>query len=195
MKQNDLKTIDAGPSVELLKRILSRMVSHPENLVIDHVGFTASAKVTIQAHAADTPRLIGERAVNYRSISVLFQAICATAGFRVHVLPIKEPSVGTPDRYKFEANKNWPAEEILELLDETARAVFQDPDAIKIEATHSDADVSSTVELFCSKGERPELLALIGPAIERIFDAIGRANGRLLYLSVIPNREPVLRSR
>lgn len=185
MKTNDLKY-----ALDLFRRVIVQMVAHPEALVIESRKLTASVIVTIQAHAADTPRLIGEGAANYRALVAIVTAMGDRAGWRVTVPPIKEPTVGEPARYKFESQADWPQEKILALLREVLAAMFHHEDDIRTAVDEDAENAITTIEVFVSRQERADLVDLIGPALRRVFDAIGRANGRLLAVDVMRDSDP-----
>ncbi len=175
--------------LDLFRRIVTEIISHPENLVIEPKVFTQSIVLTVQAHAADTPRLIGEGAANYKALVTVATALGARAGLRVSVPPIREPVVGAPDRYKFNANDHWPKDRIVRLLTETAQATFAEPDAVEVKLFDDDSTVSTTIELWVARNERSALVFALGAALRVLFDAIGKANGRLIYLDVIAKKE------
>lgn len=185
-----MKTIDPKPVIALLQKLLTEMVEHPENLVIEHRALTASVTITIQAHAGDTPRLIGEGAGNYRAIVAIATAAGARRGFRVNIPPIKEPVVGEPSRYRFTPTPDWPRKRILGLLRDTLGAVFAHPEKVVCNEDDDDANHITTVEAFVSRMERAEVLDALAPAIRRVFDAIGKAHGRLLAVDVVQSADP-----
>jgi predicted RNA-binding protein YlqC (UPF0109 family) len=189
--ENDMmKRVDPSPEVDLLRRLLSRMVAYPETLVLDAKAFYGSATISIQAHAADTPRLIGTGCVNYRSIRAIMLAVCARRGYSVTVPKIREPVTGVPEQYKFTANPRWPSTELLALLTDTVRGCVEQPESVRLEPHHDDENVTTTVEVFVSRTENKDVLRALGPAIKTVFDAIGRTNGRLLNVALIPDAEP-----
>jgi len=185
MNQTDKRLAFLG----LFRRVVTEIISHPEDLVLEAKQFTQSIVVTIQAHAADTPRLIGEGAANYKALVLLAVALGARAGLRVSIPPIREPVVGKPDRYKFAPNESWPKEKIIKLLLDVARGTFSDPDAVEAKVFDDDSTVSTTVELWVARNERLALVTGFGSALRTLFDAIGKANGRLLYLDVVAKKD------
>lgn len=188
--ENDVNEKDKrAVFLDLFRRIVTEIISHPENLVIESKEFTQSLVLTVQAHAADTPRLIGEGAVNYKALVVVATALGARAGLRVSVPPIREPVVGEPDRYKFSPTPDWPKEKIVKLLTDTARATFADPDAVEVKLFDDESTVSTTVELWVARNERSALVFALGAALRTLFDAIGKANGRLIYLDVVAKKD------
>ena len=188
--ENDMNDSQKRQNVlTLFRRLVTEIISHPENLVIDAKQHTQSMVLTVQAHAADTSRLIGEGASNYKALVTMATALGGRAGMRVSVPPIREPVIGERDRYKFTPNPEWPRTRIMDLLSDTARAVFADPDAIEIKPFDDDGTVSTTVELWVARNERTTLVHPVGEALRTLFDAIGKANGRLIYLDVIPKKE------
>lgn len=189
-----MKTIapDPAPIIDLLRRILEGIVAHKEDLVIEHrKTLTSSMTITIQAHLADTARLIGEGALTYRALSALARAIGAQRGLRINIPPIREPVTGEPERYKFAANPDWPKAEIDKLLDDTCRAAFCHPEIIGIAYDHDDENITSTAEVTVSRSEPAEVVAAMSASLSRVFDAIGRNHGRLFVVDVIPNGDAV----
>lgn len=185
-----MKTIDPKPMMTLLTRILSEMVEHPEHLKIEQRSLTASVTITIQAHAGDTPRLIGEGAGNYKAIVAIATAIGARRGFRVNVPPIKEPIIGEASRYRFTPNPDWPRKRILGLLRETLEAVFAHPERLRLSEDDDNSNHITTIEAFVSRTEKVEIIDALSPAIRRVFDAIGKAHGRLLAVDVVQDSDP-----
>lgn len=185
-----MKTIDPKPVLALLQRLLEGMVAYPDDLRIEHRALTASVTITIQAHAADTPRLIGEGAANYRALVAVLMGAGAQQGYRVNIPPIREPITGEPERYSFQADPNWPRSNILALVRETAKAVVAHPSSVRIAVDDDDPNITTTVEVFVSRTERAELVDALAPAIRRLFDAIGRAKGRLVAVDFMAESDP-----
>jgi predicted RNA-binding protein YlqC (UPF0109 family) len=175
--------------IDLFRRLVTEIIAHPENLVIETKLHTQSIVLTLQAHAADTPRLIGSGAATYNALVTVATALGARAGLRVSIPPIREPDVGEPARYKFTPQEQWPKERIVTLLTDTARAAFADPDAIEVKLFDDDASVSTTIELWVARNERGALVFALGAALRTLFDAIGKANGRLIFLDVVAKKE------
>jgi predicted RNA-binding protein YlqC (UPF0109 family) len=175
--------------LDLFRRLVTEIISHPENLIIETKLHTQSIVLTLQAHAADTPRLIGSGAETFRALGIIAAAMGARAGLRVSIPPIREPVVGEPDRYKFAPQKQWPKERIVALLTDVARAAFADSGAVEVKLFDDDASVSTTIELWVARNERGALVFALGAALRTLFDAIGKANGRILYLDVIAKKE------
>jgi len=184
-----MKMIDPKGAIDLLRRLLTEMIAYPQELVIQHKAFATSVTITLQAHAADTKCLIGSFANNYRAITTTMLWIGARQGFRVTIPPIREPVTGNADeRYTFAANPEWPKVRLMALIHETAHALFDEPISFKVH--DDDENYTTTVEIFVSRLQKPGLLVAIGPALETLFDAIGRKNGRILSVCLVPDLAP-----
>jgi predicted RNA-binding protein YlqC (UPF0109 family) len=175
--------------LDLFRRLVTEIISHPENLIIETKLHTQSIVMTLQAHAADTPRIIGSGAENFKALGIIAAALGARAGLHVSVPPIREPVVGEPDRYKFSPQPDWPKERIVKLLTDLARAAFADSSAVEVKLFDDDASVSTTIELWVARNERGALVFGVGAALRTLFDAIGKANGRLIFLDVVAKKE------
>ena len=185
-----MRAMNQKPALELLRRILTELVAHPENLRIEYRALTASLTIMIQADTGDTPRLIGEQAQNYRALCAIMAAVGAAAGYRVAIPPIQEPVIGAPSRYRFEPNPDWPKERILKLLRDVAEAVFAHSGGMECMEFDDPANGITTVEVHVSRLENPKVVDVLRPAIGRMFDAIGKANGHLLAVDIIQSADP-----
>jgi predicted RNA-binding protein YlqC (UPF0109 family) len=180
---------DPQPFLSLLRRLVSEMVAYPGDVVIDHRTMAASITVTIQAHAADTPRLIGSQAQNYSAISAIAVAIGAKAGYRVHVPPIREPVVGQPERFRFASRPDWPREKLIKLVRDTMDAMFLHPSSIVYDEAEDPDGLMTTLDVVVSAQEREVLARELAGPVRKLFDAIGRANGRLLAVDLVQDTE------
>jgi predicted RNA-binding protein YlqC (UPF0109 family) len=170
---------------QLARDLASMMVSHPDDLIVDVRAHTATMSIAFQGHAADTNKLIGEGAANYRALVMVMRAAGAKLGVRVQVPPIREPSVGLPERYRFQPDPNWPEKLIERLARRTVAAVFEHEALIRVDAFQSEPDYTTTLEIFVSRSEKPELVTMLAGPLARLFDAIGRTHGRVVILTVI----------
>lgn len=166
-----------------------RMISYPDALVLEVQERPTSYTITIQAHAADTPRLIGEAGRNYRAIASMMSLIGGRARHRIHIPPIKEPVVGVHERYQFCPDLHWPKEDLRSLLCRVARAMFEHPEAVRVEMEDIEATLSTNVQILVAKTEATAMVKAAQDCLTVLWDAIGKANGRLLYLDVVPGVE------
>lgn len=184
-----MRTIDIDSVMTLLKMVLTQMISHPQELVIEKFPLAKSLKITIQAHAADTGRLIGEGGANYNALVALMSTIGARYGIRVNIAPIKEPVVGESERYRFHSNPNWPKQNIMGLIKQISRCAFSYPDQIEVVA-HDDAEtLSTTIEVMVARNETEATVRVLQRAYNVLFDAIGKSNGRILYVDIVPQQD------
>lgn len=181
--------INHEPVSGLFRRILTEMVAHPEHLDLGVRALSASVSFSLRAHAADTPLLIGEGAANYRALMTLAVAMGGKAGYRVSMGPIREPEFGKPSFYRFQPRQDWPRDRLRKLLDDVVGAIFIGEHTVEVD--DNDAGGMTTWEVFVQGGQKPGLTAAVGPAIGRIFDAMGKSNGRLLAVDLLQSLEPL----
>lgn len=164
-----------------LRRIIERFTIHHNLLAIETVSVGGVVNVFIQAHRADTSRLIGERGASFRALSTLVAALAGADGYRAVLQPIAEPTAGEPEKFtRFVHNPGWDRECITRLLELLCNRIFEGRAAIEAR----DACNQTIYVVRVPVDEMPECVRAIGSALHVIFNAIGKSNGRLIMVGV-----------
>lgn len=168
-------------AVELIQRIVKEFTFHHDTLAVSTEDVAGKCVVVIQAHAADTPRLIGGGGLNFKGLSVLVAAIGNRFKEKL-LLKVADPVVGSKERYeKFHAVENWNREKIIGLLKDTCAVVFQHPVMINVGDLNRE---TSLITIQLSRLEDQRFVEPIGKALGIVWNAVGKANGRDLKLDV-----------
>ncbi len=168
--------------VNILTRILDQFTYHPETRKVWAVAVGRSWMVKLQLHRADTPRVVGERGSHIRALDTISAAIGAKNGVNIRT-QLLEPEVGLPERYhKFKPAENWNTEAVTKLADDICASVFVSPYAVKV---NDGADFTSTIEIQIDRSENKTLVDTIQKAMQVVFNAVGKANGRILFVDVV----------
>lgn len=172
MRTNPI-TLDDG----VIRDLIAAIICHPAQLQIKVACVGTIAALEICAHADDQPRLVGSRGTTIDAINTVVKAMAEKAGIRKVVCQLLEPKVGQkgPPR-KFHANPNWRPQTVFDLLNRVLSAMLTEP--FQIEQEHQD-----TVSLFQVTTEGAELNTNVEAALVKLFDAIGKANGRLVAVA------------
>lgn len=184
MKTNAEKTRPTTPqdtAAWLVRRILEEITFHHADLHVTPTQVGRSWMIKVQVNRADMPRVIGGGGLHHRALDTIVAAVGVknAVNMRLHVL---EPDVGRPERFeKFEASHNWNAEPVVRLLRDICAAVF----ITQAEVSARDvADATTNLEVILSGKEPRKIIEPIGKALSALFNAIGKANGRIVMVDV-----------
>jgi predicted RNA-binding protein YlqC (UPF0109 family) len=182
---------DVGSLVRsLFQDILSEFVLHPDDLKVCTVEMRRTIIVQIFAAGRDVGRVIGERGAHFNALKILGAMIGLKHGVAVELEPVPDPKEpGKSERYdSFKARDDWRKEIILALIGRTASAALRFPDAISVSCLDAN-EASSIVEIVCASAEPAGLIEPVEQSLKALFNAVGKANGRTIFVSVIPSRK------
>lgn len=163
--------------------LVNSFTQFPQNMKVDVGEMEASITLTVQAHADDTRKLIGGQGGHYRALKVIFAAIAMRIGKKFR-FDIAEPETGvqlplTP----FVQNPNWEKTETEKLLSHIVGRIFASPFTITHQAQ---SKKFSTFEVVVTDTEYDDtLLRELGDSMSKIFNAIGKSHGHLLYVDLV----------
>lgn len=185
MKQAEPHKSDEQPQQiisNLLKRIISEIIFHPEDLKITPTSIGRSWTIRVMLHRADTPRCVGKGGNHIKSMDKLANLIGAKNGVNVRVM-LSEPEVGKAERYaQFKPSEKWNGQEVAKLAKDVGDAIF----ASETSTIVGDVDgTTSSIEMTVSRRENKALVSAVQEAMQVLFNAIGKANGRILFLDIV----------
>lgn len=163
--------------------LVNSFTQFPRNMTVEVGEMEASITLTVQAHADDTRKLIGGQGGHYRALKVIFSAIAMRIGKKFR-FDIAEPQTGvqlplTP----FVQNPDWEKTETEKLLGHIVGRIFDKPFTI---AHQAQSKKFSTFEVIITDMDYDDvLLRELGEAISKIFNAIGKSHGHLLYVDLV----------
>jgi predicted RNA-binding protein YlqC (UPF0109 family) len=171
---------------QVISRLVQEIIMHPDNFerTIGMVGQTEV--IYARVHRGDMPRLVGERGLHVQAITALVQLAGQRMGRSINFV-LLEPATGEKDQHsRFSPQANWPMSRIRALVEDVALLVFRCP----LDVMVSDGEGSMTsVEVMVSSRETGNVVLQGGAAMTALFNAVGKANGRLLRLAVVPEPE------
>jgi predicted RNA-binding protein YlqC (UPF0109 family) len=171
----------------ILREIINGLIFHPGDLEMWVVEYPGLINVRLRAHAEDTARIIGDHGVIFKSLCKIAQAIAWNDRMRVAFSSVETPIVGEPRPYpKFEAREDWPRKELKTLLLRTAKMAFEHESQIWLD-DEAVSDEETVVMIHVAKAEQPSTIERVGESLAYLFNAIGRRNGRMLTVVVIPD--------
>jgi predicted RNA-binding protein YlqC (UPF0109 family) len=174
--------------VKLLRELVLAYTRHGEHLVTEAHKLTTSISITMQAHRDDHPKIVGAGGKHIWALKTVFDFIGRGQGIRIRVTLI-EPEVGEKmPMAPFQANPRWKSDRAVSLLTKILGMVTHQP--CRVEA--QDAGAETTLEVLPPPNERDKLLRPhesekneFGTALDDLFHAIGKAEGRNLSIDVI----------
>jgi len=169
---------------DLIADLLREFILHPDSLKVSAVPLAQSISIRIEVHTGDMGRIIGEKGAHFRAL----ESLCLCAGLKhgvaINLAPIAEPKGGRPDRYeKFKARDDWRYSEILSLLERAAKMIFKSEEAISLTTTDEDEHLT-IVTVNVARRESYEVIVAGSLALRTLFNAVGKANGRTIFVQV-----------
>lgn len=179
---NETTTMNAQTVEDLAKKIIGLLIGFPRDLVICHNETDQTVALAVQSHADDVGKIYGFQRANHGALQSILTMCSLKIGKRTKLL-IEEPTVGQryPKR-EFILREDWPAKEITDLLNETCAAVF----ALPFNIETNSAGNSTAFEIQIDRGERlPVKREDLALALATIFHAIGKAQGRQIFVDIV----------
>jgi predicted RNA-binding protein YlqC (UPF0109 family) len=169
-------------AAELVQRIISEITFHHNKLKVEAGQLGMGWQVVVTAHKADVPRIIGGRGMTFKALDCVVAAVGNKYRMKLRT-KIVEPAEGEPDRYeRFRPAEDWNREGILNLLQDTCKAVFAHP--VEDIAVEDIDNQTSLISVKISHAEDRRAAEFIGKALEILWNAIGKANGRTIRLDI-----------
>lgn len=187
-----MSKIDPEREINLVMGLVRGMVEFPQHLDVQSgVGETA-VEVSLRAHGVDSSKLIGKSGVIHRALVAVAEELGNQAGYRLRYGYLREPVEGRQLKFgglktehRFTAKENWNAEKIGPVMLAVLKALFANVRVCRIDLEEAH---SSTYEILIpdhSKRDKGYVL----DALAKLYDAIGRANGRLIALEFVAMKE------
>lgn len=172
----------------LFSELVKSFVIHPDRLRVESSEDGKHQTIQFTGYGGDAGRIIGEAGEHYRALIDLAAYLSKRNGKRIILLPVLNGDGGTDntDRHAmFAENPRWPAEAIQRRLVEITSALFG---AVTVERDDVPGAVTKFgVHVRCSD---EKVVDSIGHALAVIFNAIGKANGRTLVVTLYPATIP-----
>src|SRR5437660_8243607 len=122
--KNDKDANEVAIDIEgMTRELIEGFCLHPENLKLIVSAHPGVVVVRIRAHAADTRRVIGDGGKQFRALYMIAQEFGKRHKVRVVFSNVERPLVGVEDDEsypRFEADPDWPREELLRSIDRVA---------------------------------------------------------------------------
>lgn len=181
--------MNANPNIKgltnLSERLVRFMCEHPQDAHVKITTLSTAAVIQIQAHCSDTRRLIGKHGRNFEALAYILKMVGRGLGFqRVNVPQISEPRVGKPKDFVFKPRADWPREQLIALVTDTMEACFHGSTVELLTVPKNEDTGMTTLVVARIGGKAPEELVEPNEYFGRIFDAIGRTQGRAMSLTL-----------
>ena len=161
---------------DTLLDIAGGIIRFDENLSLDIVETPNTVNLSFKAHAGDTPKLIGGNGKTVDAFRVILRRLFK---YRQVKLNVAEPTVGTKltqDPFKFDPS--YALDHDIGLIQDVVQMITGKCPAV--EEIKTDAE-SSTLVVRHSIAPDKELET----ALSTLWHAIGKANGRKLYVELV----------
>jgi len=165
------------------RRLLLSFIQYPDDLNLKIEVSGATIFISCQVNRDDHPKLVGSKGTHIWAMQTLVRAIADK--YREYNLKIEfrllEPVVGEKkDLTKFQPNEKWNSKNVVETLREICSLTFADP--VEILVSERDTHYSTQIRIIASERERARLQGDLRQALHYLFHAIGKSQGRLIYI-------------
>jgi predicted RNA-binding protein YlqC (UPF0109 family) len=175
-------------TTDLLKQLIEGFTIHHDDLSVT----ATDSVITIRTHAADYAKCIGSKGATFKALEMIAGLASVRDGKRARiVLPaptVGEEVAGPP----FVPNHDWTrshSEEIDNLLYETLDAILDSDSEMSVD--HADTDGTTTLLATVRDVGQTIPLEALEAALLTIFTAIGKANGRNVFVDIKDEAKPV----
>lgn len=179
MTENEIKTV--------FTELAAAFCRFPENLRVTVTMTGHSVCVCYASHADDVRKLVGKQGAMHRALETVLRAVAGKRQLRARLI-VDEPYCGQAlPASPFERNRNWQPTKVVELFKRLSPLLFKLQVAPEFQNNSSD---SSTMLCRVDGDDRwPSATGQIGDdelaeSLSRIFDSIGRADGRKIYVEL-----------
>jgi predicted RNA-binding protein YlqC (UPF0109 family) len=184
----------------LFTDLLREIVLDKPALRVDAYPQSGSVSLSIQSNPTDQGRIIGGRGLHFRSLLALANCIGLKNGCTVNLAPMPRPTKRSERYDAFQPKEDWRKKEVGALLGRVVTAVAAHDQSVEINL----ADQAGAVTLTTVRMARSESYALILSMIQGmvnpsdgsamgwlkiLFNAVGKANGRTIFLEVIADQD------
>jgi predicted RNA-binding protein YlqC (UPF0109 family) len=115
---------DLTKTQNLIRRIISAIIAHPEHLLISPAEFRGAVYWNVQAHADDQPKIIGKQGSHIRALTFLVAEIGLDAD-SMYKIKLAEPEIGNrSDSTQIQSPTSYDASLAEQTLLEVIEAIF-----------------------------------------------------------------------
>ena len=166
-----------------LLELVNEIIFHPDDLKLNHFRISPTFHViNIDGHPSDKGRIIGPGGANFVALKHLVAAMGHKFGFRFQLGRVENSDGPVEyDRYgKTKLGNDWHESKVRDLFERAVMACLIEPATVAID----DVDEKSSVLRVAHSVREPAAdLRRVTNALQTIFNAVGKANGRQLYVS------------
>lgn len=167
---------------QLYTDLVKEVVAHPNKLQVGVKVDDVAVMMLITPHPDDVGRLTGTRNITKDSLMVIFTAIAARYGKRLEYVMDDERAFDYNFLPDFKSRVDWPRIRIMDLIGRTCAALFEHRFEIQVSTLPGKSKLYIDI--------RPDEVRHVTEtelcsALSRVFNAIGKANGRIIYIEEI----------
>ena len=173
----------------LIESLVKEITTNKDQVSVESLALSTKTPIRIDVHPSEVGRVIGEHGAHFKALENILLAISYKAKQVFELLPMQEPDASVvPIRYgRFHGQDDWPAHKVKKLIEDTAMAVFRNESAVVVEVREMKNFVSAFT-INVDRREEADVIKIVQPAFTTLFNAIGRVNGRVLIVEIVPDK-------
>jgi predicted RNA-binding protein YlqC (UPF0109 family) len=184
MKQREPSSV-ADDAVKVLTMLCKWFLSKPERMKISvYQPTTQGLELRATPDPVDVSRMVGTRGIMCNSLSLLLDQVGRRAGIMVRLRVLDSGLFKPHIQKEFTPDKRWRQGEIEGVMKELCRYLFQ----FNVEIRFLHLPDKTKVELELDPQEPTGFEFVLKTGLSKVFHAIGKANGRLIYVDRVYRR-------
>lgn len=165
-------------TISLIRDIIRCFAMHPEDVVLQIEEVGSLTVIKIKVHRADTPRILGRKALQWKALQAITRGLKHDHGS--YSIKLLEPTVGEPEKFQiFEPRENWNKVAIFSILSRLLDQLFG-----RAVIVCNESEDQTVWDVSVELKEQPVRVEVLGEAIQILWNAMGKANGRILIVNV-----------
>ncbi len=176
--KNEKKELTSD-NAELLRGLVGAFIGRPKDVKITSKLDRAGEILVLQVHREDHSRVVGSLGRHIQALRTIFEFIGARDNVAIRVLLLDQAEGRGGPMLEFKANMSWSASPMTQLLRQLLKRILRREFTIEITSV---ADTTNV--LVKTHAGDQELAEALGPYLQPIFRAIGKQQGRRVYLDV-----------
>lgn len=178
MKDEAKKKQKASGNALLLRELVGAFVQKPDAITVAVEDVPGGEMLCFRVDRNDHPRVVGAMGKHIQALRTIFRFIEAREGRKVQLM-LLEPNAGRREPTQpFVPNMDWNPQPVRDVLNALLAKIFTKPFEVEI----TSAEETSNIEIRSEESEQ-EICEALSDYLQPIFHAIGKQQGRQIYVS------------
>lgn len=162
---------------KLLAEIVSSFVRHPDDVIVKTERLGGKNVIQVEVNRDDYGRVFGSQGRQIQAIRTVFAFIASREGRQIGVMLLESTRGTKIEPPPFRANLDWESKKLLSLLKRVLKRILALPFSVDETSVQETTNVT-----IATDPKEHRIIEALRPSLDPIFHAIGKNEGRQLYL-------------